>query len=212
MTLKRKITFVFAIIIFLGLLLSAFFIIKNYSAGADELFDRGEVIHKISLKKDINKDKNKEKLTLTVHKKDDNYRSFLSVSSGYFDNKEVELLGFEEDLTFCPTAFIGENNNNSFVCLFGEVGVHSENIQFVNLNSMEFVPIINNSGDSLKNISCDLPYFELLEKDGQEQLYLDNRNYDKNPLVDIIRTYYYLDNDVFKYLKSEQISTDGDIK
>lgn len=212
MILKRKLLFVFSLIIMFGLMLSAYFIIKNYKTEASELYNRGEVIHKISINKDINNDRNNEKITLTVYEQDSKYRSFLSILSNHFKKSEIELTGFEEDLTFCPTTFIEHNSTGLIVCLFGEVGVHSENIQFVNLNTLNFISIINNSGESLKNISCDLPYFNLVEKEGMEQFYLDNRNYDKNPLVDIIRSYYYLDNGVFRYLKTEQISVDAEIK
>ncbi len=210
MTLRKKLSFF--IIAFCGIVIltATYFLARAKGIDASEIAQRGEIIWQTSTSKDYDFDGKKEKVYLSVYKNKISKRAFISVYENMFSKRETELSGFEEDLVFCPQK-IFEDNKKGIICIFGEVGVHSENIQFINFGNLIPISFLDSNSGIKINITSDTPNFDLEMINENISLYVDNRNYDKDPLVDVIRTRYYLDGDRFQYQNLEEIEQEGNI-
>lgn len=200
-------------VIVIALLLAATFVFMKYrGASASEIETRGDVAWQTSLSEDFNKDGKKETVTLTSYSKDNKYKSYISTNQSIISKREKELIGFEEDLAFCRVKDFYQGND-SILCVFGEVGAHSQNIQMIKWSDFSFLKFIDQKGAAHQNIACDVPNFDFsYSTDNKLRIYFDNRDYDKDPLVDIIRSHYYLVNSSFHYDGVERIGNEGLIK
>lgn len=125
--------------------------------------------------------------------------------SNFWQVKRLRIDGFEDLAAVCsrPTFQIDSKN---FLCLSGYVGAHSENVVMVELN--KFVPIAFADDENIGyNIISDAPYF-VFNTASPRKLIVDMRNYDKNPLIDSIRSYYKWNGMRFVFDKSEEITYD----
>lgn len=212
MILKRRLFYSALVMIAIMVLIILFVVIKNFNASASEIQTRGKLVWQTSMLQDFNNDGKTEKLFLRAYQQADRFSSYISLERGLFYKREKQLIGFEDDLVFCPQKKFEEKQNN-IICVFGEVGVHSENIQFINFDDFSYVIFVDEDGRKRDNITFDAPYFNFeVDEEMREVVFFDSRNYDADPLVDIIRSYYYLDNNVFRFLHKENISTEGSIK
>lgn len=121
-----------------------------------------------------------------------------------FRIKQTELFGFEDDINLCnrPIVKLGEKE---VFCLIGDVGVHSQNIVFFD---KDISPIEISEGENIsKNLITDSPNYQLLDynNDKTDDLIIENRDYDKNPLSNIIRKYYIGTNSGFVFDKEEYV-------
>ncbi|OQB05714.1 MAG: hypothetical protein BWY19_00847 [bacterium ADurb.Bin212] len=212
MILRRRLFYGAMLLLAATVVIVFFAVIKFWNASASENQVRGKLVWQTSMLKDFDKDGTKEKLVLRSYQQDNRFSNYISLEKGLFYKREKELVGFEDDLVFCPQKSF-ENRSENIICVFGEVGVHSENIQFLDFDNFNYIKFIDEDGRRRDNITFDAPYFNFeTDPDKGDVVYFDSRNYEADPLVDIIRSYYYLDNTVFKFLHKEFISTEGSIK
>ncbi len=209
---KRKIVLVVVFILFAIVIAGYYLLEKVNGIDASELSSRGKIIRQSILDKDLDNDGKTEKIYLSVYQKNNEKSSYIVVKDTVGRKREKKLSGFEEDLVICPKQ-VETQNSAEIICLFGEVGVHSQNIQFLKYDDFSFVQFVDQDGIFRDNISCDVPYFDYdVNSTNNLEIYFDNRNYDKDPIVDINRIHYYFNNDVFIYKSSEQLSQEGSIK
>lgn len=132
----------------------------------------------------------------------------------------LNLSGFEDEVSFCPGNELVTIDQQKVICLSGYVGVHSENIQLVEFNGVTLKPIRFLNDESVQdNIFSDAPAFGFkdVNNDNLIEFYTDNRNYDKDPVLDTLRSYYYFIDGAFRFNNvesihyNEQISGDGRI-
>lgn len=212
MTLHQKIGLSIYSFIALALIAGGAIYLSRGGVSASEMEDRGEVTWQISMTEDMNQDSKKEQIFVTSYLKEGSYRAFISTRDRWLRYRESELAGFESDLAFCPLKTITIDQEKA-ICVFGEVGAHAQNIQIIRWSDFSKIGFIDKKGVSNENIISDMPNFDFNYLNGDRTIiYVDNRNYEKDPLVDIIRTSYYLVNSAFKYLGEESFSIEGLIK
>lgn len=119
-------------------------------------------------------------------------------------DKSIELKGFETDVELCKKRSVNLGTKDH-LCVEGVVGVHSKNIQLI--NSETLVPLnfyTENAAKSL-SITSDVPSISFSSAERDPILYIDNRNYDLDPVVNIIRSYYDYKNDGYYFDKAENL-------
>lgn len=194
------------------MLVIGFLFIRFRSISASELENRGEIKWQISTTEDFNNDGRKENLLVTSYGKGSSHSVYISARDSLLHYREKLLVGFEEDLAFCPMKILDIGGEKA-VCVFGEVGAHSQNIQIIKWRNFEAVNFVTQDGKVVSNMLTDVPDFDFnYAKTDKLKIYVDNRDYDSDPLVDIIRTYYYLGNSTFHFDGSEHIGSEGLIK
>lgn len=108
--------------------------------------------------------------------------------------RPLNLTGFEDEVSTCSDHKIDFPANSKSVCLAGEVGVHSMNLQIIRLTAtgLKAVSFKSESGSISLNISADLPYFSFkdINNDGTPDIAAYNRDYDSDPLKYAIKSYY----------------------
>lgn len=117
--------------------------------------------------------------------------------------KTLSLSGFEDEVNQCkkPLFTIGATK---IICLKGNVGVHSQNLELVNLETLE--PIKFQDGEeSYSGVISDVPNFQL-EK---TTFFVDMRNYDNDPLMTAIRLSFNFSEGRFTFDKKGNITYDG---
>lgn len=212
MTYHQKIGFGFFILIGMLLLGSGYFFLRMKAVDASEMSSRGDIIWQLSLTEDFNDDKKKESVSVTLYKNGNKNSAYISTKDSLISSRERELLGFEEDIAFCPLKTLSVGAEKA-ICIFGEVGAHSQNIQLIRWKDFAPVAFYDREGKRNFNVNSDVPSFDFNYAKGDKfRIYFDNRNYDMNPLVDIIRSYYYLGNNSFYFDTEERLVTEGLIK
>lgn len=125
----------------------------------------------------------------------------------------IKLSGFEDDVMLCnPNVF--SHAISSSVCLIGYVGAHSQNIQFIKASNSEFsaIKILHENGEESENLISDNPKISAIQEGNAVFLYVDQRNYDLDPLNAIVRhVYVYRDNKIiFDKKTALQYNTDNE--
>lgn len=213
MTFRQSIGFSIFILVGLVLLTGGFIYLRVRGVNASEAKERGEVTWQMHISEDLNADGKKETVYLTSYQQGEARRAYISTRDGLFSTRERELSGFEEDLSFCPKKYFTDTSGNTDVCVFGLVGVHSENIQVVRWDDFSTVQFTDAQGKMRPSMTSDVPNFDFdYYNQDQVRIFFDNRDYDQDPLVDIIRTHYYLGNNVFNFSGMENLSNEGQIK
>lgn len=150
--------------------------------------------------------KNKNvKFSIKSYFKNGSNKNYLFSEASLFKVKKIELLGFEEDVNLCSKSTL-ELGREEGICLVGDVGAHSQNIAFLNTN-MSLLKI-HEAGNELYSIVSDLPSYQITDynSDGSDDLIIYNRDYDKNPLVDSIKSYYLWAGDGYAFDKAENVA------
>jgi hypothetical protein len=187
---------------FCVLIIAALFLVifkQKISADSDfgELIKTGKIT--------VNIDGKETKYELRQYKSNDQIKNYL------FSNKtltisSIELPGFENGVEPCSEDLL---KSSDVICFAGDVGVHSRNIVLVRYEDSK-MSLINFSGkESIsQNITSDVPNFQFQQDDeGKIQgLSVDNRDYDKDPLKDSIRTIYRFENNSFLFDREENVS------
>lgn len=132
-------------------------------------------------------------VTLAQQKQEEK-SSFKVIRHYWMFKRAVGLTGFEEEVNLCTNHQIDFPKNSDSVCLTGEVGVHSMNLQIIRLAGLglkaaSFSPMTGSSSD---NISSDLPFFSFkdINNDSIIDLAVYNRDYDSDPLKYAMKSYY----------------------
>lgn len=108
--------------------------------------------------------------------------------------RALTLTGFEEEANLCADHQIDFAHDAKTICLIGEVGVHSMNLQIIQLTATglkaaSFTPAIEAKSN---NITSDLPFFSFqdIDNDSIIDLVVYNRDYDSDPLKYAFKSYY----------------------
>lgn len=206
----RTIYLIISLVLILILLLTLSYYIYFKRILADTIY--GTEISKITKQTDINNDGVNEAIILSQYKKDNSDLFFVNYESRSSDS-EIELSGFESVVDFCPDPFPTISPDKRIVCLYGYVGVHSQNIQLFQIidNQLEILYIVNQES-KLSNIFSDAPKFgfEDLNQSANLYFYIDNRNYDLDPTLDSWRLYYYFKDGEFVF--DHKIALQGGIE
>lgn len=153
---------------------------------------------------DLVLDEKNIKFAIKSYKNDEITTSYLFFSN-VFKIKRVQLVGFEDDINLCGNPVIKLGGKDA-ICLVGDVGAHSQNIALVN-NGISLVEILEENSN-LKNVITDSPNYFFLDynEDSELDLIIDNRDYEKDPLVNAIRKYYRWAGSGFVFDKVEDIA------
>jgi len=124
-----------------------------------------------------------------------------------FSRQKIKLSGFEHDsgITSCNDSFKFASNNQ-IICLIGDVGVHSQNLELISYKNEHFTPVlfVDNSDVESENVFSDLPLVNFKD----DSIEIDNRNYDKDPLLKGVRSHYRFIDNRFIFDSSEDITYD----
>lgn len=125
--------------------------------------------------------------------------------------EQIALSGFEDNIEFCSSSVDLSGSGKNIVCLWGEVGVHSKNLQTFSYRDGELVAIpFAIDVEEIGNITSDVPDYNLsMNGAGEAVLGVFNRDYDSNPLSDAIVSSYTLTNGRFVFDKETRITYDG---
>jgi len=170
--------------------------------------NRGEIVDQISISHNLDEAGTDEKIMITKYKKDDVYKYYLEIGGGSDLHQELE--GFEKDVTFCDKEVLELDKKNIAICVSGYVGAHSKNLQIIRYQSNELSAYqYIKEDEKTTNIYSDSPNFDFYDYNSDESmdLIIDYRDYEKNPLEDILRMYYYFDTDRgFVYDQMEEVN------
>lgn len=193
--------------IFITCLVAVFFIVKD--KGYLSADDSGYLISKkiASLEG--------ESYLLLIKNNGDQKEFEISYKTGFFSNKNLKLTGFEEDIKECQDQPVDLGKTGRAICLIGDTGVHSQNIQFIRkagTGELEVIPFIRGENKT-DNLTSDLPKFikKDFNNDGILDLAVENRNYEADPLHDAIREIYLGSAVGFIFDRAENIQYDIDI-
>lgn len=132
-------------------------------------------------------------VTLTA-KKQDRGSSFKITRHLWLLQRSLGLTGFEEEVNLCTDHQIDFPLNTKSVCLAGEVGAHSMNLQIIQLTTtgLKAVSFSPATGSGSPNIASDLPFFSFkdINNDNILDLAVYNRDYDTDPLRYAFKSYY----------------------
>lgn len=158
--------------------------------------------------KDIEVDINgrSEKFFIEQYKSNDDYQYFL-VRKNFFGSKDrIKLSGFENEVSLCEQKMIRLQSNDEAICLVGDVGVHSRNVQVIKYLDGHFSVVSFSKESTSENITTDVPYFHFNEDNGKTKLIIDQRNYDLDPLNSAIRSSYKISDKGFVFDEEENIT------
>ena len=178
-------------VIFLILLLIIIYFLINGRIFADSPY--GTEMSRLDRSFDLNSDGKVETVSVVRYKNNAKDNFILSVVDKGGKIYSFNLVGFESEVTFCKANELIANLQDKIICLRGYVGVHSENIQLVTFNGRSLLPIdFSNDGLEVDRITSDAPNFGFkdLNNDNMVEMYVDNRDYEKDPTLDILRSYY----------------------
>ena len=181
------------------LVLALGFAYKN-SLSADS--NIGEFISTKKIEAKING--KQETLSIEKYQKGDDYQYLLTKKHFLGQKKQIELSGFEDDISVCDK----ESGMTDTICLAGNVGVHSQNIELIEYIEGRFskLSFFDQSGVQNDNVYSDVPYYNF-EKNGENIfLVVDQRNYDTDPLISSIRYRYKKANTGFIFDATENIT------
>ncbi len=166
---------------------------------------------------DVDSDGKNEVISLIKYQNGSNNNFILAAADDDGKNYSLNLVGFESEIGFCKNNELVPVEQDKIICLSGYVGVHSENIQLVTFDGTDLKPIQFENNESRENrITSDAPNFGFTDSnnDNLKELYIDNRNYEEDPTLDILRSYYYFIDGAFRYNRVESIhnneQTNGD--
>lgn len=126
----------------------------------------------------------------------------IEIEKNLFSSCSFDLTGFQTEAKIVGTVQI--NNKERAIEISGPAGAHSENRQYFIID-MNYCPkplsFVKNNGVSY-NIYSDEPSFVLQDfnADGIIDLAVEFRNYDLDPIVDLVRDIYLLNNEGHQFV------------
>jgi len=146
-------------------------------------------------------------VVLTKEKTQDG-QVFTITRQNWLIKRTLDLIGFEEEANPCADHQIDFPQNSSSVCLVGEVGAHSMNLQIIRLAGLGLraASFVTKDGLVNQNIASDLPFFSFTDKNGDNliDLIVYNRDYDSDPLQYAFKSYYLCDREGNYHFDSEE--------
>ena len=128
-----------------------------------------------------------EKFSIEKYKTGEDYKYFLTQNTLFGQKKKILLSGFEDNISLCGK----ESGIGNAICLMGDVGVHSQNIEILKyLNGRFTIFPFYKDGALSNNISSDVPNYSFETKNGSVNLVIDQRDYDTDPINNAIRSRY----------------------
>lgn len=199
---SKKIQFI-VLPVFL-LLVAAIFFKNSISTDSSDL---GKPVSTKILTLDL--DGGKVSFNLLKYKNGNNFDFVLTKKNLFGADPSIKLSGFEDDLLLCDINAVKLNGGETAICLIGDAGVHSQNIEFVKYSNEKLSNIKITGGESIgDNISSDVPSFSFVDRnnDGFMDLAVDTRNYDGDPITESIRSYYINTSSGFVFDAKENIT------
>lgn len=199
---SRRISYIILPVILLLVLAAVF---KN-SISADSN-DLGKLVSKKNLT--INIENKKTSFTLLKYQNGDSVKFVLEKRTLLGKGQTIALSGFEQDPDFCVEKTIKLSDNSFAICMVGDAGVHSRNIQIIKYSNNVFSNVKIFDGSELtNNISSDVPNFSFADRnnDGLADLVVDERDYDTDPVTNAIRSYYINTSSGFVFDEKENIT------
>lgn len=194
--MKKRIGLVIFTVSLIGIL--AVILVNNISA--DSQLSRNVAL-------DLDQDGRNEEIALSTT---DDGKDSISISKSFFSRRTAELSGFEDDIRFCEEPLY-DFSGVAYLCLIGEVGAHSQNIQFLRYQKDKIAFLaFKSDGLVATNITSDVPQF-IIDRN-EESLFVDNRNYELNPVVNAVRAKYNFENEMFTFFGFTDIINDGTVK
>ncbi len=125
--------------------------------------------------------------------------------------KSYPLSNFRENANFCPVSIFSPSTAQAdLICVTGDAGVHSQQIEIFRYEGKGISPLqfTDNSNVKTDTLVSDAPKFQLSDynNDGKVDVISENRNYDKNPVMDVVRYYYKYESSKFVFDKQEKVS------
>lgn len=118
--------------------------------------------------------------------------------------EKLKLTGFEHDINFYKERS-ADIDGNKLLLLFGDVGVHAQNIQIVKVIDGKIKTVkIEENKNLLDNTVSDVPNFAVI--DDMKTLTIDLRDYDKDPTMFSKRNFYKWKNGRFVFDRAEDFS------
>ena len=147
-----------------------------------------------------------EKFSIDKYQNNSEYQYFLVKKNLFGSKNKIKLSGFENELLLCEQKVIKLQNNEEAICLVGDVGAHSQNVQIIEYSNGRFavIPFLRES--TSENITTDVPLFHFDEDSEKTKLIIDQRNYDLNPLNSAIRSFYEISDKGFVFDEEENIT------
>jgi len=197
--LNRKI-YLLAFIICLAGVASLVFIFRG---DLSRNVPKGDIVSEKIIHLNLDQDKKDESVSLKSYKEGDNTIFILTISKSWFLAQSVSLSGFQDEVKFCDPVSYNFSDDN-LLCLIGNVGAHSQNIQFVAYKDrkIDVVKFKTESGETANMVS-DEPNFAI--NHDLNLIHVDNRNYELDPLSDALRTTYRYRNGVFTFVETSDI-------
>lgn len=198
---KRLFTTIF--IVCMAGVISLIFLYKN-RIFADQL--HGDTISRQSITADLDLDNKTEKVTVATYRSNNKNVSEIRISKSIFNEQSISLSGFEDNVKFCDQDIIRLSESDTYVCIVGDVGVHSQNIQLARYKDgkITFAKFINGPTGS-ENITTDEPKFNIDTSVSPVEFSIDNRNYDFDPVRNGVRSSYKYSNGLFTFTGSKDI-------
>lgn len=118
-------------------------------------------------------------------------KNYLVVRRWFAPAKFIELSGFEDDILPCQNETVVMLDDGT-ICLIGDVGVHSQNIQFIRYQNynLRVLKFIDKNSQPSENQLSDSPKFLLTDNNAGLTFSSDMRDYDRDPLKNITRTIF----------------------
>ena len=209
MIYKISLKSIISLVSILLLVITIVYYLFNSGVFADDTYIAGQPEVQIDQMEDIDGDGDDEKITLLTYKVEEDYVFILQINDGLFSKRRLTLENFEIDLRFCNANVINTDSENKLICLVGYVGVHSERVEVIEYKNNRFNKIyFTRDGLKSDNMISDAPNVHVDSiGDKVAEICVDSREYEKDPLLDFLRTCYILnDNNEFEF-KSESSQT-----
>ena len=197
-SVAKKIWIITLVIGILGILILLLF---NSLAQADEIF-----VKEFSWKID-----GQTRNFVIETKKNNNITTHTLKEKRFFGHLvPIKLEGFEAEVSTCSTYKDGNILKlDNVICLTGDVGVHAQNLELIEVTNDGFRVINFNDRESNQaNIISDVPNFGFQDKGGEKIVYSDYRDYDNDPLHSAIRKYFKLKDSKFVFDRQVNIKYD----
>lgn len=188
---------------FAALALILFLVVKNHSEDNSNLSQKTQYELKLNDKK--------WSIALLNYNKDNNHEYYISYKKSFFESKKIRIDGFEDNISLCNQSVVHLEEGDA-ICLTGNVGVHGQNLVLLLAKSNELYPVqfTDQQKNSQNNLISDQPNIIIkdFKNDNLLEIAAENRDYDKDPLVDVIRTYYRQDGGRFVFDSAVNIQYD----
>lgn len=202
---KKKIVYIISACFIIAILAGSFwYIFSNQTIKADS---NSILINEQKIMTTIN-GKPEEVALQTYQLTNNSYQSYL-IAKHFLTNEVLKLNGFEKNVSLCPKNLFSNIELKNQLCLIGEVGVHSENLEIIDYSNNKLkITTFKINNRSQESIASDVPMFKFFDynNDNLADLIVYQRDYENDPLVDSVEYYYYGTKNNFVFDTDKNIS------